>query len=132
MKRRQRSGPEQLAQALDDPNLTVDDPALEAAIRAADALTPGVAPRESWRAAVKDRMLREAKRAGSAPREGAGTRDGSSGSSIHSVEVETTGDAHIVLADVEEIDEARAREVAAKLERIARAFAPEGQGRGQQ
>ena len=132
MKRRQPSAPEQLAQALDDPNVKVDDPALEAAIRAADALTPSVAPRESWRAAVKDRMLREAKRAGASPREGAGTRDGSSSASIHSVEVETTGDAHIVLADVEEIDEERAREVAAKLERIARAFAPEGQGRGQQ
>jgi hypothetical protein len=123
---------ERLARILDDRNAEVEDTGMRAAARAADALTPSVAPRESWRSALKDRMLREAQRAGTVRRTDAGTHDGADVDAVHSVEVATSETARIVLADVEEIDEERAREVAAKLERIARAFAPEGQTRGPQ
>lgn len=120
---------ERVARALEDPEFTPDDPATAAEVDAADALTPGLAPRESWRSELKERMLNEARRVRQPSSPDAGTKDGAYGG-IHSVNVAAGPSAEAILADVEAIDEQRARVVAEQLARIARTFASEGQTRG--
>lgn len=105
------------------------DPATAAEVAAANALTPGLAPRESWRSELKERMLNEARRVRQPTRSDAGTRDGAYGG-IYSVSIETGPSARAVLADVEAIDDKRAETAVEQLTRIARTFASEGQTRG--
>lgn len=125
--RRRRA--ERVARALEDRELSTEDPATAAEVDAADALTPGLAPRESWRSEVKERMLNEARRVRQPVRPEAGTKDGAYGG-IHSIRLDAGESAEAVLADVEAIDEQRAQVVAEQLARIARTFASEGHTRG--
>lgn len=120
---------ERVARALEDPDFEAEDATTAAEVEAADALTPGLAPRESWRSEVKERMLNEARRVRHPMRPDAGTKDGAYGG-IYSVRVGAGESAEAVLADVEAIDEQRAKVVAEQLARIARTFASEGQTRG--
>lgn len=127
--RRRRA--DRVAEALEHPDSGTEDAATEAEVRAAEALTPGLAPRESWRSELKERMLNEARRVGRPSRSDAGSKDGSHGVGIYSVRVITGEDsAETVLADVENIDDERARVAADQLARIARTFASEGPTRG--
>lgn len=119
---------ERLARALDDPEGSANEQTV-AELRAAEALTPRLAPRESWRQQLKEQVLREAQRVREPARPDAGSQDDSVGAGIHTLRIDWSDSAEVVLADVEAIDDRRAAEVADRLARIARAFAPGGQQR---
>jgi hypothetical protein len=108
---------ERLARALDAPQQTITtDTDINDALAAAQALAPSLYPREAWRSALKDRMLREATSPPIAE-DGAGTRDGIV-ERTHSVEVVDPTLGRLTLADVESISEQRAQEVARNVARI--------------
>lgn len=107
---------ERLHRQLQAPASLCTDDEVQDLVTTAQLLAPSVHPRESWRAALKERSLREFA-AGSQPGSGEGSLDGQGTASVHTVEVSSPSLGRVVLADVEHIDEGRAEQVVREIQR---------------
>lgn len=96
---------ERLERVLNAPTAVCSDSEVMAMAQVASLLAPSVQPREAWRSALKERLLR----GGAGPvQSGAGSRDGDGVEGVHTAEVGTGSLGLVVLADVEHIDADRA------------------------
>lgn len=125
-RRRQQTDPhiERFARALDSGTSLSSDPEIDRMVEVSRAVAPNVYPREAHRQAVKERILRLAasNAAGVKPPAdpavtGPGRTDGSD--CLHATEVTDPLLGLVTIADVEPVDDDRARRIAAAFADLA-------------